>query len=135
MTAEKIEELENEKVLLIVRANWLSYLGELIVGILTIPILGLGIILLIKTCLKRHNHKCTVTNKKLIVEEGILSKIRDIIPLNNIRTLKIKQKPLERLLNQGTVILSVPGGDKNGLPINRIPRPDILVDVINQNRK
>ena len=131
---KKIIENEEEFIVAKLHQNWIAYSKPLFLGIVLTPVFGLGLIILLKTFIQRKAKKYIITNKKIVLENGILSKVRDIIPMQNIRTIRVKQSALDRILNHGTVILSVPGGAKDGVPIARISKPDQLIETINSYR-
>jgi len=127
-------EESSEQEILRIYPIWLKYGWPLLWGVLLTPVLGIGLIILGKTIFQRYSKKCIITDRKVILREGVFSNFQDIIPLKNIRTLRIEQTAMERMLNVGTVVLSIPGGAKGGIRIEKIARPAEVVDTINSHK-
>ena len=121
----------SEKEIVRVYPIWLQYAWQILWGILLLPLFGFGLVILIPAVIRRYSRKYIITNRKVIIKDGILANYQDIIPIKNIRTLRIEQTPLQRVLNIGTVILAIPGGQKRGIRIKNVARPAALVDIIN----
>ena len=118
-----------EQNIMCVYPMWLKHRKEWIWGILLLPVFGIGLVSIISAIIKRYSKKCIITNKKVILETGILSKTHDIVHINNIRSFRIEQTAWGRLFNCGDVILSIPG---QSVTIEKIHKPHCFVDIINQ---
>ena len=66
---------------------------------------------LIYTVMKNECKSYVLTNERVYVEEGILSKIKKDIPLNKINDLEVAQGVIQRMVHAGDILI-LTGNDK-----------------------
>jgi hypothetical protein len=87
-------------------AHYLSYLFELLVVI--------GLLFLLVRYLRWVRTVYAVTNRRVIVQRGILSRDFDEIPVNQVRGVDVHQSIGDRMLGFGSVRVSSEGGSRLG---------------------
>lgn len=97
-------------------------------SILLIPI-GIGILALLWMYLKTKMDKLTIKTNELVWEHGLLSKDYTEISMHSVRTAKIKQSILQRMLNAGDLYIYT-AGDNPEVVIKGLPEPSRIREHI-----
>lgn len=98
--------------------------------ILLIPVLGLGLFILLWWYLAARNTLFTVDGNEIRYETGILNKEHAEIGRNSIRSLKVKQSLLDRMLGVGTVEIYT-AGDAPEIVVKGLPEPHRIRELTN----
>lgn len=118
---------DNEKVKYSAKLHWKVFITPVVVfalgayGIFMKPpynvfgLLGvlLSIVMALKALLNYLNSEFVVTNKRIILRQGIFSKTTVESSLNKIEGIGIEQSIIGRILNSGNIIISGIGGMKS----------------------
>ena len=112
---------ENEQVIYEGRPSWRSILGFYIVGLIAVAIAaGVGflvgeaagaaivgvvafVLLLLVGWLKRISTRYAITDRRLRIQRGIVSRNIEEARLERVQNVNVRQSVLERLLQVGTV--------------------------------
>jgi uncharacterized membrane protein YdbT with pleckstrin-like domain len=94
-TGEKIEGL--------FRLHWIAWVPMIIWLILALPTFGLTLILAIYEFLRLRFLEQGVTNKRVILKRGIISRKTEEMKLTSIETVEINQGIFGRIFGFGTV--------------------------------
>lgn len=98
------ESLSNgEEVKALFELHWFSKIPMVIWIILAIPTLGLTLVLALWEWLKLRNIEQGVTNKRVILKKGIISRKSEEMKISSIETVEIIQGVMGRVLGFGTV--------------------------------
>ncbi|QDK38452.1 PH domain-containing protein [Bdellovibrio sp. NC01] len=97
----------------------------------TWPLLLIGYGPLIYKVLKNKSRKYIITNQRLYVESGILSRTSTDIPLNKINDIALTQNFIERIFNVGG--LKVLTGNDKGTLINGIVEPNGFQEILSRH--
>ena len=98
------------------------------VSILLIP-LGVGVVLLLWMYLKTKMDRLTIKSDELVWEHGLLNKDYTEINMNSVRTAKVTQSVLQRLLNAGDLFIYTAGDDPE-VVIRGLPQPGRIREYI-----
>ena len=109
-----------------------SYFFNLITdSILTLPVLGMGLICLGAAELPRWRYRYKITGDKVTITKGIIMKHRKHVyfhPLGFVVDINVKQNMIQRLLNYGTIY--VKGSAENSLEITDTTSPHQIMEII-----
>jgi uncharacterized membrane protein YdbT with pleckstrin-like domain len=98
------ESLSNgEEVKELFKLHWFSKIPMVIWIILAIPTFGLTLVLALWEWLKLRNIEQGVTNKRVILKKGIISRKSEEMKISSIETVEIIQGVTGRVLGFGTV--------------------------------
>ncbi|QBQ55207.1 PH domain-containing protein [Nitrosococcus wardiae] len=97
-------------------------------SILLIP-LGIGIIVLLWMYIKTKMDKLTIKTDEIVWAHGLLNKSYTEIHMSSVRTVKVNQSLLQRMLNAGDVVIYT-AGDNPEVMIQGLPEPDKIRDYI-----
>lgn len=98
------ESLSNgEEVKALFKLHWFSKVPMILWMILAIPTLGLTLILALWEWLKLRNIEQGVTNKRVILKTGIISRTSEEMKISSIETVEIIQSVFGRIFGFGTV--------------------------------
>jgi len=106
------------------------YIMDFIIGVLLLPLFGLGLALIILAIMDRKATTYLVTDKRIMVLSGIIARITCEIALRDIKSINIQQLSLlERIYNQGTVeIVSI----ASVIKFSSVMKPDWVGNIIRQ---
>ena len=98
------ESLSNgEEVKALFELHWFSKIPMVIWIILAIPTLGLTLVLALWEWLKLRNIEQGVTNKRVVLKKGIISRKSEEMKISSIETVEIIQGVIGRIFGFGTV--------------------------------
>ena len=98
------ESLSNgEEVKALFELHWFSKIPMVIWIILAIPTLGLTLVLALWEWLKLRNIEQGVTNKRVVLKKGIISRKSEEMKISSIETVEIIQGVMGRVFGFGTV--------------------------------
>ncbi len=115
------------------------YYGELhwmifVPGVILIPLCGVGLLVLLMAWLRKITNEFTVTNKRVLMKTGIISRRTLEMNLAKIENIQVDQGIFGRLFDYGTVTVVGTGGTKE--PFRYLARPlEMRRAVQNQSYK
>lgn len=94
---------KNEEISSLFKLHWFSKLPMIIWALLAAPTLGATLIGVIAEWLKLRSIEQGVTNKRVILKKGIISRKTEEMKLSSIETVEIIQGIIGRIFGFGTV--------------------------------
>lgn len=88
----------------------------IILGLLTLPFFGLGIIFLISAYLKYISTEIAITNKRVIAKFGFISRRTTEISIQRIESIQVDQGIWGRIFNYGSLVVSGAGNPQAPIP-------------------
>jgi len=82
-----------------------AFLGEIIFGILLIPVFLVGLIILLNVWYKTASLKYRLTTQRLFVQKGLIAKHLEELELFRVKDVTVRQGILQRILGFGTIIV------------------------------
>jgi membrane protein YdbS with pleckstrin-like domain len=107
--------------------------ATLILMILVGSYLVIRTVVLSVSVMQLRNTRYKLTNQRLIVEQGILSRTLDEVDLRTVDDSGFSQSPLERLQGIGTVWILASDRATPRLALRGIPDPHVLREKIREN--
>lgn len=92
-----------EEVRALFKLHWVSKIPMIIWFILAIPTLGITLLLVIYEWLRLRSIEQGVTNKRVILKKGIISRKSEEMKISSIETVEIIQGVLGRMFGFGTI--------------------------------
>lgn len=102
-----------------------------ILCVLLIAAFGLGILILLYWYILSRATALTVTDNEILYEKGILSKDRTAVSLMHVRTVRVTQGVINRILGVGTVEIAT-AGDMPEFTIKDMPDPHQIREAISK---
>lgn len=99
-----------------------------VLAILLIP-LGIGILILLWWWLTTKADKLTIKTDEIIWEHGLINKQYTEISMSSLRSVRVNQSLLQRILSAGNVEVYTAGDDPE-LVIKGMPNPDKIREYI-----
>ena len=96
---------------------------------------GLGLIILVIWWLQTLGTKLTVTNERVTLRKGILSKYTNEVYHTDIRNVQLNQSFFQRLFDVGTIAISTAGQEGVEISVEGIPHPQNVRDIIDTHRR
>jgi uncharacterized membrane protein YdbT with pleckstrin-like domain len=109
------------------RAHPFWFIGAVIL----IPVFGVGIIILLYWYIKTRGTALTLTENELMYEKGIINKDRLSVSLKHIRSLRVEQGFMHRLMGTGTIQVST-AGDQPEFTVDDMPDPHQIREAISR---
>jgi uncharacterized membrane protein YdbT with pleckstrin-like domain len=100
-----------------------------ILCVLLIAAFGIGLLILLYWYIVTRATALTVTDHEIMYERGILSKDRTAVSLRHIRSVRVTQRFINRILGVGTVEIST-AGDEPEFMIKDMPDPHEIREAI-----
>ena len=99
-----------------------------VIAIILIPV-GIGILILLYWYLIMKSDKLLIKEDEVVWTHGLLSKQYVEINMSSIRTVRVEQTLLQRMLNAGKIEIFTAGDDPE-LTVNGMPNPDKIRELI-----
>ncbi|MDZ7753939.1 MAG: PH domain-containing protein [Gammaproteobacteria bacterium] len=99
-----------------------------VLAILLIP-LGIGILVLLWWWLTTKADKLTIKTDEIVWEHGLINKQYTEINMSSLRSVRVNQSLLQRILSAGNVEVYT-AGDEPELVIKGMPNPDKIREFI-----
>jgi hypothetical protein len=122
---------QEEHVVAIVNPVWHEFGWQFFFSLLLVPLFGVGLIVLLHALIRQYSKKYIVTNKKVVFQEGLFARHKQIFRIANIASIATRQSFLQRVFGCGQVVLSLPGMK---FETRKISRPGKFVAIINKYR-
>lgn len=100
-----------------------------ILSILLIPAFGLGLLILMYWYVQTRATKLTVTDKEVILEQGLLNKRHSEVNLSSVRAVKVSQSFLQRMFGVGSIEIYT-AGDIPEIVASGLPDPNRIRELI-----
>jgi len=113
----------------------MSLLWYWILGILTIWILGLGLVFIVLGVLKMYSWRYEVTTERVKVTKGLISRSSREADLEKIQDILVQQKFWGRILNYGDVSFNTSGSAGYEIVFNNVSDPNGLKEKFREARK
>lgn len=126
---------EGERVEWMGEPELVSRANALFAGVLLLPLLGLGLLVIIPTVLQVRNTDYVVTNQSLYAKRGVLSTTIKSLELDRIQNTSFDQSFVEKLLGYGTVGVSTAGSDGTEMSFEAIGDAEEVRDLVRELSK
>lgn len=93
----------------------------IVVGVLLLPVFGIGLIFLAIAYIRYKSTELAVTTKRIIVKYGFIRRQTIEINLNKAESIQVDQGILGRIFDFGTLVIS--GTGTSHAPLNGIAQP------------
>lgn len=93
---------------------------------------GIGLVLLVVWWIKCRTHTLIITNQRITVKHGILSKSTTEIRHCDVRNIQVQQSFFQRVLRTGSIAISSAGTGSIEIIVNGMPSPQKIAELIRQ---
>ena len=105
-----------------------------IISLALIILYGLGLVILLIWYLKIKATKFIITDQRVILRRGLLSKHTTEIEHDDIKNIQIDQKFIQRMLGAGNLSVSSAGTGAVEINVEGIKNPESLKEMIREAR-
>ncbi len=102
---------------------------------LVLSLVGIGLIIFLIWWIRTKGTELTVTDERVSLRKGILSKFTNDVYLTDIRNVQIYQSFWQRILGVGSVAISSAGHEGIEIDIKGIPDPEKIKAIIDTHRR
>lgn len=110
-----------------------SIIPAIVIGVLTLPILGLGLLIILAAWFNIKNTDFVVTDKGLYRKTGVLSRSVQKIGFDKIQNISFSQGIFGNAFDYGNVEISTAGGGGVEMTFRSIGSPREVQDLINNH--
>ena len=129
--------IKDEAVLYRGRRSLWSFFWLIVLGLLLLPVFGLGLLLWIAVWIIYISTELAITNKRIIAKSGLIERKTMEMFLEKVESIQVDQGLLGRIFDFGSITISGTGGDKS--PIRNISAPlefrKAFMGAVDANRK
>jgi uncharacterized membrane protein YdbT with pleckstrin-like domain len=102
---------------------------------LILSLAGVGLIIFLIWWIKTRGTDLTVTNERVSLRKGILSKFTNDVYLTDVRNVQIYQTFGQRIFGVGSVAISSAGNEGIEIQVTGLPDPDKIKSIIDTHRR
>ena len=102
---------------------------------LILSLVGIGLIIFLIWWIRTKGTELTVTDERVSLRKGILSKFTNDVYLTDIRNVQIYQTFWQRVFGVGSVAISSAGNDGIEIEVKGIPAPEKIKTIIDTYRR
>jgi uncharacterized membrane protein YdbT with pleckstrin-like domain len=89
---------------------------KIVVGIVLLPLFGLGLVFLAWVYIVYKTTEIAITNKRIIAKFGFISRSTIEINLPKVESVQVDQSVMGRMLDYGTIVISGAGTPNLSIP-------------------
>ena len=112
---------KDEKIIHLGHISLWSLTHLIALGVLLLPVVGLGLIFLIKAYIRYKTTELAITSRRVIVKFGFIRRRTVEININKIESIQVDQGVLGRMFDYGTLVIA--GAGDSQAPIAGISAP------------
>ena len=105
------------------------------IAVLLILVFGLGLIVLLVWWLNCKGTRLTITNKRIKLRQGILSKNTNEIWHTDVRNIQLRQGVMQRIFGVGRILISSAGQSDVEIDVDGLPDPERIQEFIDAQRE
>lgn len=98
-----------------------------------IPV-GIGLVVLFGWWLRCLATSLVITDRRVTLRQGLLSKDTNDVLIADIRNVKVEQNLLQRIFGVGTVAVSTSGQSDMEIEVHGVPAPERIKAIIDDRR-
>jgi uncharacterized membrane protein YdbT with pleckstrin-like domain len=102
---------------------------------LILSLVGIGLIIFLIWWIKTKGTELTVTNERVSLRKGILSRFTNDVYLTDVRNVQIYQSFGQRIFGVGSVAISSAGNEGIEIQVSGLPDPDKIKSIIDTHRR
>jgi uncharacterized membrane protein YdbT with pleckstrin-like domain len=106
----------DEKIVYLGHISLWSLAPLIAVGIVLLPVFGIGLIFLIKAWVRYKTTELAITTKRVIVKFGFIRRSTVEINISKVESIQVDQEILGRMFNFGTLIIAGAGNPQAPIP-------------------
>lgn len=106
----------DEKIVYLGHISLWSLAPLIALGIVLLPVFGLGLLFLIKAYVRYKTTELAITSKRVIVKFGFIRRSTVEININKVESIQVDQEILGRMFNFGTLIIAGAGNPQAPIP-------------------
>lgn len=107
---------QGEKVLHTGHISLWSLTGLLVLGLLLLPLFGVGLLFLLAAFIRYKTTELAITNKRVIAKFGFISRRTVELNITKVESIQVDQSILGRVLDYGSLVLSGAGNPQAPIP-------------------
>ena len=107
---------KDEKIIVEGRVSGWALVPSIIIGIITIPLFGLGIIINLSAVFTYISTELAVTNKRVVAKTGFIKRSTIELNLSKVESIQVHQGLFGRILNYGSLVVSGAGNPQAPIP-------------------
>lgn len=108
--------IKNEKVRYKGKISVWSLLPGILLGLILLPLLGLGLLLWISAAITYYTTELVITNRRVIAKFGLIRRNTVEMNISKIESIQVDQGILGRIFDFGNIIMSGAGDPKAPIP-------------------
>lgn len=108
--------IKDEKILHTGHISLWSVSGLLVLGLVLLPVFGIGLVLWAIAFIKFKTTELAITNKRVIAKFGFISRKTVELNINKVESIQVDQSVLGRLFDFGTLVISGAGNPQAPIP-------------------
>ena len=112
---------KDEKIIVEGRVSGWALVPSIIIGIITIPLFGLGIIIILSAVFTYISTELAVTNKRVVAKTGFIKRSTIELNLSKVESIQVHQGLFGRILNYGSLVVSGAGNPPAPIPNIAVP--------------
>jgi uncharacterized membrane protein YdbT with pleckstrin-like domain len=93
-----------------------SLLPKIAVGLVLIPLYGVGLLLLVSAAIRYYTTELAITDRRVIAKFGLIRRSTIEINLSKVETIQVDQSILARIFNFGNVLVAGAGSPQTPIP-------------------
>lgn len=98
-----------------------------------IPV-GIGLVVLFVWWLRCLATSLVITDRRVTLRQGLLSKDTNDVLIADIRNVKVRQNLFQRIFGVGTVAVSTSGQSDMEIEVHGVPAPERIKAIIDERR-
>ena len=129
------DDRDNEEILWQNRPAWRDFIGTLAFGIVLIPLIGLGVLVLLYVIILRFRCLYVVTERRVSCSIGIMSRHVSEVDIVDLRDISLHQSFIQKILRTGDVGFSSAGQGGVEVLFRGVSRPERIKEMVRRRKR
>lgn len=128
-------DISSEKEIMVFHPSAMNYFWAIIFGIVTIPLLLIGVLILLYIWVNIRYTTYTITSQRIIVRRGWIGKMQNEIWIKDMRGVNLIQGVWQGMIDVGNISIGTAATAETEICIIGVAKPQKVVDTINSLRQ
>ena len=130
-----VSPMQGESLILVAHPSAMNYLWVIVFGVLLIPVLFIGVVMLLYAYINIKTTCFVITNKRVVTKTGLLRISQSEVRIDDVRGVNLQRDLWQRIIGTGNVTIGTAATGGAEIVMRGVGNPNRVVEAINSQRK
>ena len=130
-----VSPMQGESLVLVAHPSAMNYLWVIVLGVLLIPVIFIGVVMLLYAYINIKTTCFVITNKRVITKTGLLRISQSEVRIDDVRGVNLQRDLWQRIIGTGNVTIGTAATGGAEIVMSGVGNPNHVVEAVNSQRK